>query len=317
MTRLLRVGLIGPLRRMNGTGPFVARFFNELGADLVAVASRSHATASEAASQLRSDEGSSPDPMRSVEELFHRDDLDCVAICSPSVVHEEHIRTAISSGLHIFCEKPLTWGPVGTLHNATLDLARLCSESSLVLHENTQWVHTLDLFRKVYGDIGPDRVEDVEIELSPPCHEPDAMLREAFPHVASLVIWTTGAEALEEISTTLRPGYIEISAKIVRARHHRSNLRTYFSYAEFPPRSAAYALNGKWLRRRISEKYRITFESNGVFYDCIDPLSQSVSVFLIKVSRAMEGEEVAFANQSVTAAAMTDAVRAALIKSWL
>jgi hypothetical protein len=315
MTRLLRVGLIGPSRRVNGTGPFVARFLSELGADVVAVASRSHATATEAASQLRSYEGSSPEPMRSVDELFHRDGLDCVAVCSPSVLHEEHIRSAIARGLHIFCEKPLTWGPVGTLHNTTLEIARLCSKSGLVLHENTQWVHTLYLFREIYGDIVPDRVDDVEIELSPPCHEPDAMLRETFPHVASLVIWTTDAKALDEISTALRPGHIEISAKIVRAQRHHSTLRTYFSYAQCPPRSAAYALNGKWLRRRIFEKYRITFESNGIFYDCVDPLRQSVSVFLNKVSRAIEGEKVAFANESVSAAAMTDAVRATLNKS--
>jgi len=310
--RAIRVGLIGPSRRVNGTGPFVAGFLAAIGADVVAVASRSHKTAIQAASRLQRYQGINPEPMRSVEELFDREDLNSVAVCSPAIFHDQHIRAAVAKGLHVFCEKPLVWGPVGTLGALTLDLANRCSKSGLVLYENTQWVHTLEVFRKVHGDIVPDKVRGIEMEFSPPCCDPDEMLREAFPHVASLVIQATGGDSLKGIRTARRPGQLDISAYVAKEGRCVSVLRVRFSYAAMPPRKAAYALNGMWLRRRIGHEYKIEFEANGLCYECVDPLKQSVSVFVETARSALAGQAVKCANQSVAAAGMTDSVRKTL-----
>ena len=311
-SRALRIGLIGPSRRVNGTGPYVAGSLAKAGAEVVAIASCSHDTAIQAASHLRRHPHLGPEPMRSVEKLLDREDLNSVAVCSPAVFHEQHIRAAVARGLHVFCEKPLVWGPIGTLSAVTLALASLSSRSGLVLHENTQWVHTLEVFRRIHGDIVPDKVTDLEVELSPPCRDPDEMLREAFPHVASLVIQTTGGDSLEAIRVASRPGHLDVSAGIVKRGRRGSVLRVRFSHAALSPRNAAYALNGMWIRRRISGDYKIEFEANGRCYDCVDPLEQSVSVFVEEATNAMAGHPVKHAHQSVVAAAMTDAVRMAL-----
>ncbi len=48
-----------------------------------------------------------PDVHTDYEELCSRNDLDAVTIVSPNVEHARQARAALTSGKHVFCEKPL------------------------------------------------------------------------------------------------------------------------------------------------------------------------------------------------------------------
>ena len=41
------------------------------------------------------------------EMLKNRDDIDVVSVCSPNGLHAEHCLSALASGLHVLCEKPM------------------------------------------------------------------------------------------------------------------------------------------------------------------------------------------------------------------
>ena len=44
----------------------------------------------------------------SLDDIFARDDIDVVNICTPNVNHREAILKAIDAGKHFYCDKPLT-----------------------------------------------------------------------------------------------------------------------------------------------------------------------------------------------------------------
>jgi predicted dehydrogenase len=46
-----------------------------------------------------------------LEAMLDDVELDAVAICTPSFLHADQVRTALERGLHVFCEKPLCLDP--------------------------------------------------------------------------------------------------------------------------------------------------------------------------------------------------------------
>ncbi len=48
-----------------------------------------------------------------IEELLHRTRPDAVAICTPNHLHEVHVRSALSGGAHVLCERPLALSVAG------------------------------------------------------------------------------------------------------------------------------------------------------------------------------------------------------------
>jgi predicted dehydrogenase len=61
------------------------------------------------------------------EEMLERAELDAVVVATPSSSHAEMVEAAISRGLHVFCEKPLTLDP-----EASTRLERLARERGVV-----------------------------------------------------------------------------------------------------------------------------------------------------------------------------------------
>lgn len=84
------------------------------GADVVAFASRSRASAEEAAAEAGG--GEVVDDWR---ELLGRDDIDAVSVCTPNASHSEIAVAAAGAGKHVLVEKPIS----ATLQEADLLLA--------------------------------------------------------------------------------------------------------------------------------------------------------------------------------------------------
>jgi predicted dehydrogenase len=49
-----------------------------------------------------------PDALDDIEDLLRDETLDAVVVCSPNHLHEAHVLAALSAGLHVLVEKPLT-----------------------------------------------------------------------------------------------------------------------------------------------------------------------------------------------------------------
>ena len=101
-----RVLIIGARQRRQGIGHYVAREFNAAGCEVCAVVGTSDPTAAEARDALRAF-GIVATPYSDLREALDQQRPDIVAICSPYVVHREHLLLTADARAHCLCEKPL------------------------------------------------------------------------------------------------------------------------------------------------------------------------------------------------------------------
>lgn len=78
------------------------------GVEVAAVVDADHAKARTIAGRFGV--GSAP---RAQEEVLENPEVDAVVVCTPSHLHEEHVRQALAAGKHVLCEKPLALTPEG------------------------------------------------------------------------------------------------------------------------------------------------------------------------------------------------------------
>ena len=54
-----------------------------------------------------------PNVFDDIEDLLERSRPDAVAVCTPNHLHEVHVKTALATGAHVLCERPLGLSPAG------------------------------------------------------------------------------------------------------------------------------------------------------------------------------------------------------------
>src|SRR5689334_20070134 len=50
-----------------------------------------------------------PDTFTDIEDLLELDDLDAVVVATPNHLHEPHVLSALAAGVHVLCERPLSF----------------------------------------------------------------------------------------------------------------------------------------------------------------------------------------------------------------
>jgi len=271
-----RVAVIGPHRRRSGTGPFVAEFFRRAGCRV---------------------EGWDRDRARRfLTRGEGNGEVDAVAICSPAETHFDYLTAAVAGGLHTFCEKPVVWPSDGT--PAALDgliagletVLRGAGRAGLVVHENTQWVYTLDDFRRIAGEIPKDEVRHFRCELSPSESSAAGMIMECAAHANSLLAALGGGEA-----GAIRARYgapdggrsasLELDFCCRGAAGRTIDVEYRFARQSGQPRHAAYAVNHRRVERRVDlQGYKLSLRFDGRDYPIRDPLESSVGDFLALVA---------------------------------
>lgn len=98
--------------------------------DLVAIHTRDPDTLADCAAEF------SAVPFPSPESMLASPDVDVVYIATPTGLHASMARSAIESGKHVWCEKPLT-----TSYEATTDLVTLAAANGLVVLETDMFLH--------------------------------------------------------------------------------------------------------------------------------------------------------------------------------
>lgn len=128
----------------------------------------------------------------SVEALLR--EIDVLDICSPPLVHEDHIRAAAKAGVHVICEKPLTgyFGPEGagdawhgdrepkgpmfeTVRQKLADLRKTVSDAGILFGyaENFVYAPSVQKEREVIEQSGAQILRMLGEESHSGSHSPD------------------------------------------------------------------------------------------------------------------------------------------------
>ena len=300
------IAIVGPARSRQGTGPFVARVFHQLGANIRAVVSSSLQSAEKAANSLKKDSGIDCLAFAGMEEMLARIPVDIVAVCSPATAHYPYLHPAVEAGCHIFCEKPLWWPEKGVKTTAdvqriTTETARLvqcCNRKNIVLQLNTQWAFTLPGYYELYPQQNqPARaIETFSMWLSPQSAGKD-MIIDAVPHLLSMLYALLGAGRIHNIHHSrpdrnpdrglhIKFDYLHATGDCKAALFLRST--------DTVPRPAAYAINNQRIDRHVDlPNYLISLRSPGKQLPVTDPLVCSIKNFIGSICSGSTSDETA------------------------
>lgn len=289
----LKAAVVGARRSRQGTGEWVARDLARGGVEVAAIVGTTPASRTEAQSTLRSRYGIEARAYASLSELLAKEEVDLVAICSPPEAHFAQLQEAARAGCHAFCEKPLVWWE-GLLDEAEEALAgrvaALLQEFSArgrVLALNCQWPFTLGGFYELHPGVRDQPVERFEMRLSP-TRTGQAALLDSASHPLSMLYAILGpsVEGVYQPRVSFEgPERRFMTCEFVY-RHAGGETAARVSLEQHPepPRPAGYAINGRWVNRRIQlPTYSLSFEAEGRIVALSDPLTAAVADFLVRL----------------------------------
>jgi hypothetical protein len=281
-----RAIVVGAKRRRQGVGEFTARYLNDAGVEIAGIVGTSEDTVAEAQRTL-DEYGIRSRGYTSLESALAKERPDIVAICSPYTVHRSQLDMVARAGAHCLCEKPLWWdGNVGNVRAVTEALVDEFAKRSLLLDQITQWPFTLNAFEALHGNTAKESLRTFEMILSPVCHG-EAMIPDAVPHVWSLLYALAGNGEVQDTAASYPDGSDQNMLLQFRYRHTAGDAAVSCRFVTTPerPRPAAYAINGKWIHRRIQlPEYEMHFECDGRTVRPEDPLKLLVRDFVCRVT---------------------------------
>ena len=299
------VAIIGPGRSKQGTGPFIARTFKELGHNVQALVSSSLDSATKAAERLKSEYAIDCHAYKSLEELLVNHSIDVVAISSPADSHHQHLKTAIEAGCHVFCEKPLWWlnknvvseSDVRSITNEATELVNLCHINKVILQLNTQWPYTLASYYELYPQVkNQHAIESFAMWLSPQS-QGSTMIVDTGSHLLSMLYSIVGAGKISNIESNLPKASnkqdLLIEFDYLHAQGDTRVAMTLTSSDTFP-KPAAYAINGLRVDRHVElPNYLISLRSPDDQLAIEDPLVCSIKNFISTIHSKASSDEVA------------------------
>ncbi len=304
----LNVAIVGPGRSKQGTGPFIARTFNELDTNICGVVSSSLTSAEMAAQQLFADYKIKCNAYSTLQTLLDNNKVDIVAISSPASSHLDYLKLAIESNCHIFCEKPLWWPSNYTsdsdgesitnqhIEKETSDLVRQCMNKNLILQLNTQWPYTLPTYYEIFPqqESKAQTVNSFSMWLSPQSTGSD-MIIDAMPHVLSMLYSILSAGKIENIQSSHQLGTANENISINFDYLHAFNntqVAVYLNSNDQIPKPAAYAINNNRVDRHVElSNYLISLCTADVQAPVMDPLVCSIKNFISSIHSKTSSDE--------------------------
>lgn len=277
----LRAGLLGPGRRRNGLGPFLARWLEAAGLPVVAAAGRSQQRTTADCTQLAADLGHPLQAYDDLGRMLAEEKLAALVIASPNESHRSALATALAAGVHVLCEKPL----VAAAESALVpELVAGFQAAQLVLMENCPWPWVLPALDELYPDRSRATPRLVEMRLSP-SGSGRLMVEDSLSHFISLL------QALLPVDASSRISDIDWSSQDPDCQDLELSLQLHGSFpavrARFllaccsdQPRPAWLAVDGCRMDRRIQmTDYRISFVADHREAVVSDPVGRLVYGF--------------------------------------
>ena len=280
MTR--KVVVVGAKVARQGTGPFVARAFHHLGAEVCAVVGTSPETVGEARQRLAALDGVFCNGYLDLDWAISSERADTVAICSPYPQHDQHIAIAAARNCSVLVEKPLVWP------GSEQQLAELLApfnNGGPLLQMVTQWPLSLAAFAQIHGK-PPASVSEFAMGLSPISIGP-AMIPDSAPHFISMLQALLGPGECENVGLQ-KDGESRRATLSCDYRHQsgstRSELR--LETCETRPRPAWYQINGKRVDREVElPAYTQSLVSEEYTAPMADPMEGVVGHFLDSLAK--------------------------------
>ncbi len=298
------VALVGPGRSKQGTGPFIAKIFEQLGCNIQAVVSSSLDSATKAAELLKTEYEIDCKAYESLEELLKNNSIDIVAISSPVDSHHQHLAIAVDAKCHVFCEKPLWWpsskilteNDVRTVSNETTQLVKQCETNKVLLQLNTQWPYTLPTYYELYPQLKNEHViESFSMWLSPQS-QGSTMIIDALPHLLSMLYSLLGSGKINNIESNYHNNdgkELLIEFEYLHASGD-TQVSISLSTSDRLPKPAAYAINGLRTDRHVElPDYLISLRSAEHQLSVEDPLVCSIKNFISTIYSKASSDEVA------------------------
>ena len=297
--------IVGATRRHQGTGPFVARTFAELGHEICGVIGTSAASLAETVSMLSNQYDIRTQGYLTLDALLKEQAVDVLAICSPADTHLQYLQQALTNSLHVFCEKPLWW-PANASADFTYaqyeaeisQLIALAKQNHRSIHINTQWPYTLrDFYAMHPAALGVSGdVRQFAMHLCPQSHG-SQMLVDAASHGLSMLYQLAGNGDLTEIVidklSASDSAQLTIQFKYVHARG-TTEVTFGLTNSQETPKPASYQINGITVNRLVElPSYQIQLQSNTSTVNIADPLEISIRDFIANIEAELECDETA------------------------
>lgn len=291
----VRVGVVGAGRTRQGLGPFLARWFEAAGAEVVGVSGRSVPRARAAANSLASALGHPVAAHPDARSLAAAVDL--LVVACPVEGHLDGLDAALEAGVACLCEKPLTsWREL----DRCVELVQAFRARGLLLAENCQWPYALDALDQLFPGARGRPIRAVSMRLSPAWPGP-LMVEDSLSHLLSLL------QALVPLPRDARVRDVSQSDPGDAARDNvvqfsvcgdRADVRAELSLrccAE-QPRPAWIQVEDVRLDREIGDDYAIAFRAeDGRVCNVRDPLAQLVYGVLgdLQANRRERSDDIA------------------------
>ena len=284
-----RAVIVGARRQRQGIGEFIAANLDGAGVEIAGIVGTTDETVAEAQRGLEQGHGIRARGYLSLAEALAKERPTLVAICSPYAHHRAQLERVARAGAHCLCEKPLWWwtgaGEPGC-PAVTATLANDFARQGLLLDLVTQWPYTLAAFDELHEGVrGGETLHRFEMILSP-LSRGGAMLPDAAPHVLSMLHALVGAGVVQDPVAAYDDPDGERMALDFRYRHAAGEtaVSCRFNCTPARPRPAAYAINGRWVHRRIGMPgYAIHFDSDDASIAVEDPLKLLVRDFVSRL----------------------------------
>ena len=294
------VAIIGAARRHQGTGPFIARIFSQLGHNLVGIVGTSEESTNQARVELASNYHIQTQAYTCFADLLSQHMLDIAVISSPPSTHLDYLQQALQHKCHVFCEKPLWWPNVAINElqqndyvQVIEDVLTLARKNRSYIHLNTQWPYTLKDFIRLHPKAFPNqKINQFAMHLSPQSAG-QSMLIDAASHGLSMLYHLLGPGSIENIQITQEGRSLLIDFDFT---HASGCTKTTFGFIQSneTPKPASYQINGFNVDRIVAlPEYQIQLQSTQQIMTIQDPLETSIKDFLACIDAQIETDESA------------------------
>jgi predicted dehydrogenase len=284
---MLRVSIVGARRNRNGIGEYIAKYFHQEGANVVAALGTSEESSQAGVLALRK-YGIEATPYARFEKMVAGEKPDVVVIASPADTHYAYLVRSIESGLHVFCEKPLFWPVQGDPEEAVCEILRRAEEKKVTVSMNCQLPFIMADYEKLCGKVEGRAPNRFFIRLSP-AFPGSEMIPDSVPHVLSLLFFQFGEGRVVDLSFELRePEDMDIRFKYL-AKSRGCEVHVKLVRREEQPREFHFGFNDRIVRRTIDlGDYGIYFEHGEKRVRIEDPLKKAVKSFIEAVEQGKE-----------------------------
>ena len=292
----LQAIIVGARRKRQGTGAFLANIINQEGCNIAGVVGSELSSAQVAVRELEANYAIKTHAYKDLARALDEHPAAMVVIASPYETHLNLLYQAAHANRHVFCEKPLFWGPAsaplpswGKIEKAVSEITALFSEHKKILHLNTQWIYTLPYFMQLYPEtrLLPENIDSLDLALSP-AGTGISMFIDAAPHFISLLQALLGELRFQSLAVEFdhERKQSQLTGQCV---HQKGNTDICLTLKQgiTAPRHARYAINQKTVNRHIKmPDYSVSLGSDGAEILITDPTRLSVKDFITKIQTA-------------------------------